>query len=164
MKAKELNNVNTDKLIEFEDTLYYQIKLTYKYLNMLSKQVEEKFNLPLNIDEITALNIIKSNDGEFHQRDFAQKILKDRANTGRLLDALENQGYIKRFETVKNKRQARIINITEKGLEYLDKSIHKIRPIFEKLNENLNKEEIEKTKKLLINFREKVKENIEIHI
>lgn len=165
MKSKMENNlIQKNGLVEFTDSLYYQIKLTYKYLNMLGKQLEEKLKLPLNVDEITALNIIKSNDGEFHQRDFAKKILKDRANTGRLLDNLEIKGYIRRSETVKNKRQAKIINITDKGFEYLNESFNKIKPFLENLINNLEKEEIEQTKRLLIGFREKVKENIEIHI
>ena len=45
----------------------------------------------------------------------AKLILKDRANTGKLLDTLEAKGLVKRELTVKNNRPVKIVSITENG-------------------------------------------------
>lgn len=45
-----------------------------------------------------ALDTISCNKG-ICQRDLAKLILKDRANTGRILNSLEEKGFIKRYKT-----------------------------------------------------------------
>ena len=94
----EVFNKNMDKNKEikknlaegFIDSLYYQIKLTEKCSKILAKQLEEKLELEITLDELTALATINLHNGEIHQRDLAKILLKDRANTGRMLNNLEN--------------------------------------------------------------------------
>ena len=58
-------------------------------------------------------------------------ILKDRANTGRILDNLERQGLITRFIDTKNNRLVKKMGITEKGLNELNAINNKIRTYFD---------------------------------
>ncbi|MCR5266362.1 MAG: MarR family transcriptional regulator [Cyanobacteria bacterium RUI128] len=147
----------------FIDSLYYQIKLTEKCSKMLAKQLEESMNLEITLDELTALATINMHNGEIHQRDLAKILLKDRPNTGRLLNNLENNGYVKRVSKTKNKRQAHIINLTKKGEETLSKLTDIIRTMFDNVHNNMT-HDIKYLKEGLIELRELMKAEIDIHI
>jgi len=147
----------------FIDSLYYQIKLTEKCSKILAKQLEEKLELEITLDELTALATINLHNGEIHQRDLAKILLKDRPNTGRMLNNLEEKGYIERIEQTKNKRQANIINLTPKGEETLDKLTDVIRPMFDNVHANMTYD-IEYLKSGLTELRELMKQEIDIQI
>jgi len=164
-KMKESVIDKKNELIEgFVDSLYYQIKLTEKYAKMLAKQLEEKLEMDITLDELTALATISQYNGEIHQRDLAKLILKDRANTGRMLNNLEKKGYIKREEKTKNKRQANIITVTDEGMIAINYLTKIIKPMFDDVHAKMKKTEIEHLKTGLINLRKIMKETIEIHI
>ena len=78
----------TSKTKHFTDTIFYQIELTARYTKMLGMQLFGKLGVGLTIEEFSALDTISANK-ELCQRDLAKLILKDRANTGKLLDSLE---------------------------------------------------------------------------
>ena len=147
----------------FIDSLYYQVKLTEKCAKLLAKQLEEKLNLEISLDELTALATISLHNGEIHQRDLAKILLKDRANTGRMLNNLDTNGYIKRIETTKNKRQAYMINMTEKGAETLEKLTKVIKPMFDNVHQSMTYD-IGYLKQGITQLRELMKKEIEIHI
>lgn len=160
MSIKEKNN-NIAK--GFIDSLYYQIKLTEKCSKILAKQLEEKLNLEITLDELTALSTISLYDGKIHQRDLAKILLKDRPNTGRMLNSLESKGYIQRVEQTKNKRQAYIINLTDKGISVLEHLTKIIKPMFDNVHSKM-KSDINYLKEGMIELRELMKEEIEIQI
>ena len=83
---------------KYTESMYYQIKLTEKLCKIFCKQLEDTLNLPITMDEFTMLNIIKEHNGDIHQRDIAKMLFKDRANTGKMLNKLEEKGYIEKFE------------------------------------------------------------------
>ncbi len=147
----------------FLDSLYYQIKLTEKCSRILAKQLEEKLNLEITLDELTALSVITLHNGEIHQRDLAKILLKDRANTGRMLNNLEKNGFIERFEKTKNKRQSFMINLTKKGAETLERLTNIVKPMFDEVHSKL-KYDKEYLKNGIIQLRELMKEVTEIHI
>ena len=154
---------NENELIQgFTDSLYYQIKLTEKCAKMLARQLEEQLDLPITLDELTALGTINRYNGEIHQRDLAKMILKDRANTGRLLNNLEKNGLIIREEKTKNKRQAHIITITEDGLITLKSLTKIIMPMFDEVYKKMSNEEIEYLKNGLKKLRQVMTELIKI--
>ena len=72
----------------FTDTIFYQVELTARYTKMLGTQLFGKLGLGLTPEEFSALDIISYSE-DLCQRDLAKLILKDRANTGKLLDSLE---------------------------------------------------------------------------
>ena len=118
--SEVLVSTNNEMVEGFVNSLYYQIMLTEKYAKVFSKQLEEKYNLPITLEELTALSIVSQHNGEIHQRKLAQIILKDRANTGRMLKHLEQQELISREEQTKNKRQVFVLTITDKGLSMIN--------------------------------------------
>ena len=95
----------------YTDTIFYQIELTAKYCKMLGAQVFELYKTGISVEEYTVLDTLLSHP-ELCQRDLAKLILKDRANTGKLLDGLEKKGLVTRKLAIKNNRPVKIIEIT----------------------------------------------------
>ncbi len=164
----ELAEHNTDISKElaqgFVDSLYYQVKLTEKCCKMLAKQLEEKLEMEITLDELTALGTINLHNGQIHQRDLAQMLLKDRANTGRMLNVLESKDLIEKKEQTKNKRQANIITVTPKGHETLNRLTSVIKPMFDDVQRKMTIEEIGYIKNGLKKLRQIMKDTLEIHI
>ena len=104
------------KTKHFTDTIFYQIELTARYTKMLGAQLFGKLGVGLTPEEFSTLDTIASNS-DLCQRDLAKLLLKDRANTGKLLDSLESKGLIERVLAVKNNRPVKIVKVTDKGLD-----------------------------------------------
>lgn len=88
------------KYEHFIDSIYYQLEQTAKYCRYLGMQLFQKLDLPINLDEFVVLDTLLGHEG-ICQRDLAKLILKDRPSTGRLLNSLEEKGYIERFVDTK---------------------------------------------------------------
>ena len=119
--------VMISKSKHFTDTIFYQVELTARYTKMLGTQLFGKLGVGLTIEEFSALDTISAND-ELCQRDLAKLILKDRANTGKLLDSLEQKGLITRELSVKNNRPVKILKITKEGKEVYLQTYDKLSP------------------------------------
>jgi len=147
----------------FTETIFYQIELTAKYTKMLGQQVFEKFNVDLTIEEFSVLDVLVCSD-RLCQRDLAKLILKDRANTGKLLDSLEKKGLIERKLSIKNNRPVKFVKITPKGIEERKKITEKIHPHFESVREQINNSDLAKIGDLLKKLRNILDETLEIQI
>lgn len=141
------------KVKHFTDSLYYELILTTKYMRILGAQVFEQECIEATPDEFSTLDVISCNSG-ICQRDLAKLILKDRANTGRLLDSLEEKGFITRSLVERNNRPIKQINITSKGEEFLESTTTILREHLETVNGCISEEKIHETCEFLKNFRE----------
>ena len=160
-KMKETNEIQGYQL--FTESLTYEVKLTEKYSKMLGLQLLAKLGAPLSPEEFLALDVVSANP-DICQRDLAKLIIKDRANTGRLLEALEKKGLIKRVVDVKNNRLVKKIVITNEGEEILRTWLKKIIPIFDKVFEKITKEGIEQAKDVLKRMRDAFQDIVDIQI
>ena len=147
----------------FTDTIFYQIELTAKYCKLLGQQIFEKFNIGLTLEEYSVLDVLTVN-GALCQRDIAKSILKDRANTGKLLDTLAQKGYVTRELTAKNNRPVKMVQITDAGIKKINEVAEKVRPSYNLVKEKINNTDISKVGDLLKKLREILKETIEIQI
>ena len=154
----------------FTDTIFYQIELTAKYCKLLGQQVFEKFNAGITPEEFSVLDTLSCNP-YLCQRDLAKLILKDRANTGKILNVLEEKGYITRFVDMKNNRLVRKMGVTEKGKEVYDDVTEKLKIAINKIMEDekhkkliISDEEIEHVRAVLRKFRENLKQLVDIQI
>jgi len=84
------------KLEHYTDSIHYELEQTSRLMKILTKKLFEKLEIGITMDEYAALDTISINAG-ICQRDLAKLIIKDRANTGRILDTLEQKGFITRF-------------------------------------------------------------------
>jgi DNA-binding MarR family transcriptional regulator len=151
------------KVEHFTDTIYYQIELTAKYCKNLGVQIFSKSDFPITLDEFCALDVIMLHDG-ICQRELAKLILKDRANTGRILNTLEEKGWIKRFVDTKNNRLVRKMELTNEGKDILKKATIEARKQLNQVTNIISEEEAIFLKNIMKKFREGLKNEVEMKI
>ena len=130
---------------------------------MLGSQVFEKLNVDIPIEEFGILDTLVCNPG-ICQRDLAKIILRDRANTGKLLENLEKKGLVYRKLAIKNNRPVKIAELTEVGLKKTEEITNLIRPHMEEIREKVTIKDLDKVIVLLKEFREVLSETLEIQI
>ena len=147
----------------FTNTIFYQIELTAKYCKLLGLQVFEKYGTGISCEEYSVLDVL-ANSPKMCQRDLAKIILKDRANTGKLLDSLEKRGYVSRTLSIKNNRPVKIVEITDEGAKKAEEVLEKIKQHFQRVMEKVNNSRVAKVSDLLKKLREILDETLEIQI
>ena len=145
------------------NSIYYQFELTAKYCRYLASQLFKKIECVLSLDEVVTLDTLAIN-GEMCQRDLAKLILKDRPSTGRILNTMEQRGYITRIADTKNNRLIRKIILTEDGKKTLSEITSKLKDYLQKIHQVFPSEKIESMKKSMNDFREILKKEVEINI
>lgn len=151
------------KCEHFTDSIFYQFEQTAKYCRYLGAQVFSKLELPISVDEFSALDVIMINEG-ICQRELAQIILKDRPNTGRILDSLEKKGYIERYVDMKNNRLVKRMKLTDEGKFITEQTSIKLREYIGKLPKVFSDEDKDKLKEMIIRFRESLEAEVEMKI
>lgn len=152
-----------DKCKHFTDSIFYQFEQTAKYCRFLGIQVFKKLEMPLTTNEFYALDVLLIKDN-ICQRELAQINLKDRPNTGRILDALEKKGLIERFADTKNNRLVRRIKITQQGKFIAEEVSRKLKDYIIKIPKVLSDEDKQKLIDLMIKFREGLEKEVEMKI
>ena len=147
----------------FRNTIFYQVELTARYCKLLGAQVFEQFNVGLTVEEYTILDTLLA-EKELCQRDLAKLILKDRANTGKLLDGLEKKGFITRKLSIKKNRPVKLIEITEEGIRQAEEAANIIRPHYIEIKEQIANSDIAKVGELLKELRNILSNTLEIQI
>ena len=147
----------------YTESIYHEMELTAKVMRMMAVQFFDKLNNGLIPDEYVALDVIACNEN-ICQRDLAKLILKDRANTGRIVESLEKKGYINRSVDTKNNRLVRKLNLTEIGHKMIDEITKKIQIQLEETNNLISREEIEKLKEGIRAFRASLEKLTEVKI
>ena len=149
--------------IHYTDTIHYELEQTAKLMRMLTHQLFEKLGIDMSFEECTALDVISTNKG-ICQRDLAKKIIKDRANTGRIILSLERKGLIKRFMDLKNNRIVKKIEINSKGKIILENIQKKIKSHLESVTLTIPSEELDKIRNILKVFRLNLEKVVEMNI
>ena len=161
MDKKNLNYMhNCEHYIE---SIYYQLEQTARYCRYLGSQIFQKLDMPVSMDEFVTMDTISLNDG-MCQRELAKLILKDRANTGRILNSLEEKGYIERIVDTKNNRLVRKMRLTPEGREITTKVSKVLREYIEKLPKVLSENDKFEIMESLKRFREGLEQEVEMKI
>ena len=147
----------------FTDTVFYQIELTAKYCKLLGQQVFEKYKAGVTPEEFSTLDTLICNPN-LCQRDLAKLILKDRANTGKLLDGLERKGLVERNLAIRNNRPVKFAKLTNEGKRRTKEITDSIRPHMEVVREKVVSRDLDKVKSLLKELRSILNESLEIQI
>ena len=154
----------TDNVIgHYTDSINYELEQTSRLMNMLTNQLFKKLELSITFDEYIALDTVSINAG-ICQRDLAKLILKDRANTGRILNELEQKGFITRFIDTKNNRLVKKMGITETGLQELNSINNKIKTHLSGVTKRIPPEDVDKVHDILRAFRLELDKIVETNI
>lgn len=162
---KNMEQIKTTKVNNklYTESLAYEIKLTEKFCKMTGLQLFSKLKAPISPEELLVLDVTSCNP-DICQRDLAKLLIKDRANTGRLLESLEKKKLIQRIVDVKNNRLVKRIVLTDEGEKILRSLMEKIIPVFDNAFESFTETEIEITKNVLKRMREAFNEIVELQI
>ena len=151
------------KLLHYTDSIPYELEQTARLMKILTAQLFSRLELSTSPDEYAALDTVSINPN-ICQRDLAKLILKDRANTGRILDSLESKGFVTRIIDTKNNRLVKKIKVTQKGLNELDFINNKIKSYLDNVTQKISQEEIERVKEILKDFRLDLEKVVEMNI
>lgn len=151
------------KVLHYTDSINYELEQTARLMKLLGLQLFDKLQLNITPDEYAALDTVSVNAG-ICQRDLAKLLLKDRANTGRILESLEQKGFITRFIDTKNNRLVKKMGITEKGYKELDMINSKIKGHIENARGKISPKEVEKVQVVLKKFRKNLEQMVETNI
>lgn len=141
-----------DILLHYTDSIHYELEQTARLMRILTLQLFESLSLELSPDEYAALDTVSINAG-ICQRDLAKLILRDRANTGRILNSLEQRGFITRFIDTKNNRLVKKMGITENGLKELEIINKKIKGYLDGMTKRISPKEVDSVQATLKKFR-----------
>lgn len=152
-----------DILLHYTDSIHYELEQTARLMKILTLQLFEKLSIAISLDEYAALDTVSFNAG-ICQRDLAKLILRDRANTGRILNSLEEKGFITRFIDTKNNRLVKKMGITEKGLKELEKINKKIKGYLDGMTRTISPKEVESVQASLKKFRLDLEKAVNMNI
>ena len=161
---KETHAEIMEKITEkYENSLFFQLNSNAKYYNRLFEKFFKELYIEVNGLEHLALTVISQTEN-CCQRDLARILVKDRANTGKIVNVLEKKGLINIELKQKNNRPAKILTLTKKG-EKINEEVHQIiLPLITKIYTEIDIKEIEQTKQTLNKLRKAVEKNIKIDI
>lgn len=147
----------------YTDSLNYELERTARALKLRGVQVFNELGIQVTTEEYCALDIISCHD-EICQRDIAKYLLKDRANTGRILNSLEEKKLITRTEQRRNNRLIKKIELTKDGKANLNEITKKLEDHF---NQMVSPFESQKVKELIESmklFRKNLENALELKI
>lgn len=139
----------------YTESLIYLMEQVVTYSRVKGAQFFNELKMGVTIDQFVALEAIYCHN-DICQRDLSKIILKDRSNTGRILNILEENGFIKRELETKGKRLVKKIYITKKGENIIQENHPKLRERFTRIFEDISEEEFSN----LRNTLQKMKENL----
>ena len=151
------------KRTHYIDSIYYDLELTANVMKVMGVQLFERLGTDITPMEHAALDTIFCNTG-ICQRDLAKLILKDRANTGKLIDSLDKKGFVTRHLSIKNNRPVKIAKITPEGVAKLKDVHEKLEPHSKLVQEKIHNSDIAKVSDLLKELREFLGETLEMKI
>ena len=147
----------------FIGSIFYEIDLTAKYCKMFGTQAFEKFNTGVSIEEFAVLDTLLCNPG-ICQRDLARIILKDRANTGKIIDNLEKKGLVKRILSIKNNRPVKLTELTKEGIKKAEEVYKNVKPHLAFIQEKVIGNDLGQVSEMLKKFRQVLSETVDIQI
>ena len=151
------------KIKHYTESIHFDIEQTARVVKLMANQLFNSLELDLMPDEYCALDVISCHSG-ICQRDLAKLIFKDRANTGRILNSLEEKGLITRFVDTKNNRLVRKMAMTESGFKKLQNINNALENHLKFAQEYFSHEEMEALQSALRKFRESAEKLLQLNI
>ncbi len=150
----------TDKIPHYTESIFYELKQTARMLKFLAIQQFTQMNIDLTPEECSALDVIMCNPN-LCQRDLAKLLLLDRANTGRILNKLEEKKLIKRAVDTKKNRLVKKVEITKTGIKKLESVSNKILDKYNIIIEKIPQKEFDAVKLAIRDLRTNIEKHIE---
>jgi len=149
--------------IDFKNVgIGYIVNKTALYFKITVLQLFKEKNFSITPEQFSILFFLSREDG-MYQRQLAKISLKDRPNITRLIDILEERGFVYR-ETDPNNRRIFKVFITEEGKKQIEEIHPYLREMQKKAINGINTEETDLLRKLLEKICENMDENFKLQI
>jgi DNA-binding MarR family transcriptional regulator len=149
--------------IDFKNVgIGYIVNKTALYFKITVLQLFKEKNFSITPEQFSILFFLSREDG-MYQRQLAKISLKDRPNITRLIDILEERGFVYR-ETDPNNRRIFKVFITEEGKKQIEEIHPYLREMQKKAINGINTEETDLLRKLLGKICENMDENFKLQI
>lgn len=119
-------------------------------------------NLNITPEQFSVLHVLVEN-GCLYQRQISALTLKDRPNVSRILNILENMGYVSKTPDV-NKRKIVKINITQDGIDLYNKAVPTILKVWHETVEGIPEEELDILNSVLVKINKNLLSKVNIQI
>jgi len=157
--------MQTDEIITFEQSIAFAVEKTAIYYRLKAAQLFNANKYAITPEQYCVLeSLYHSGDEEVCQRDISKKILKDRSNTSRILNILEDKGFISRTINTKQKRLVKTVEITQEGKVLYARISPEIKDAFLQTVDGVLDEELFIVKKVLERIRENLSKETTIQI
>ena len=147
----------------YTESIIYLMDQAVVYFRIKGAQFFNQLNIGITVDQFVALDAIYCND-DICQRDLSKIILKDRSNTGRILNILEDNGFISRLVETKNNRLVKKIYLTEKGKKMVEDHQERLRNAFLQVFEDVSEAEFETLRQTLEKLKNGLSKTTSIQI
>lgn len=147
----------------YTESIIHSMEQTVTYFRIKGAQFFNELKIGVTIDQFVTLDAIYCNE-DICQRDLSKIILKDRSNTGRILNILEENGFITRALETKGKRLVKKIYITQKGKKLVEESIPKLQSAFNKVFDDVSDEEFDILRGILKKLKNSLSKTTSIQI
>lgn len=147
----------------YTESIIYAMEHAVIYFKIKGAQFFNELKIGITIDQFVALDAIYCNN-DICQRDLSKLILKDRSNTGRILNILEENGFIERKIETKGKRMVKKIYITEKGKKIIEEKQPELRVRFHKVLEDVTEDEFQTLRTILGKVMDRLSKTTNIQI
>lgn len=136
-----------------ENFLPYQIVYTANFNKSFRREFQAKCISPeVGADEFAVLMLIDF-EPDISQTDIAKYLFKGKAHIGKILNDMEEKGYIKRVVDIKKNMMIKKNMLTKKGVEYVNYGKEKSQIIKEKMDREFSAAEREMFISFLKRFR-----------
>lgn len=147
----------------YTESIIYSMEQTVIYFKILGAQFFNQLNMGITIDQFGVLDAIYCNN-DICQRDLSKIVLKDRSNTGRILNILEANGFIKRAVETKANRLVKKIYITEQGKRMIEDNHDKLRNGFSNVFDDVSEDEFATLRQILNKLKDSLSKTTSIQI
>lgn len=147
----------------YTESVFYTMEQAVVYLGVKGAQLFNKLDVGITIDQFTTLDTLYINNN-ICQRDLSKLILKDRSNTGRILNILELKGFVERKAETKGKRLVKNVCITQKGRKMVETMQPKLKEAFLHAFEDITDEEFSYIRKFLNKLNDRLSKITSIQI
>jgi len=155
MKEKQISH--------YTESVFYSMEQTVVYLSVKGAQFFNQLDIGVTIDQFTTLDILYMNNN-ICQRDLSKLILKDRSNTGRILNILEQKGFVERKAETKGKRLVKNVCITPKGKKLVEEMQPRLKDAFLQVFEDISEDEFDYMRIFLDKIKDRLSKTTSIQI
>lgn len=148
----------------FDNFLPYQIVYTANFNKSFRREFQTKYiSDEMSADEVAILMLIDMNP-DISQTDIAKYMFKGKAHVGKMLNDMENKGYLKRTVDTKDNIMIKKSIMTPKAEKYIKYAKEQSKVIKERMEKEFSEDEKEVFISYLKRFREVLSSLVDVKL